>query len=118
VDQVVELERVDLAAVESREAVPHVLKQAPQLLVVVGADQLTSRASPHSLAGLPFAIVTDAHRRTVAPRRCRPTRSTIRLSNEPRSDRDHRDHALARRASQSRAAAVGHAAIRSVVLVR
>jgi hypothetical protein len=61
VDQLVELERVDLAAVKPGEALAHMLEQAPQLLVVVGADQLTSRATPRSLPGHGFAIPTNAH---------------------------------------------------------
>jgi hypothetical protein len=61
VDQVVELERVDLAAVKPGEAVAHVLEQVPQLLLVVGADQRTSRATPRSLSGHGFALPTNAH---------------------------------------------------------
>ena len=59
-DQDVELERVDLAAVKPDEAVAHVLEQTPQLLLVVGVDQLTSRATPRSFSGHGSAISTHA----------------------------------------------------------
>ena len=36
-DQLIELERIDLAAVQPSKALAHVLKQPLQLLVVVGA---------------------------------------------------------------------------------
>jgi hypothetical protein len=45
VDEIIELEGIDLAGVETSKAVPHELEQQPQLLLVVGADGLASRAS-------------------------------------------------------------------------
>jgi hypothetical protein len=41
VNQVIEIKLVDLAGVETDEAGTHVLQQAPQLLLVIGADQLS-----------------------------------------------------------------------------
>ena len=60
-DQLIELERIDLTAIKPRKALAHVLKQSPQLLVVVGADQLTGRSTTSPLAGHRFAVSTNAH---------------------------------------------------------
>jgi hypothetical protein len=61
VDQLIEVERIDLAAVKPSKALAHVLKQPPQLLLVVGADQLTGRSTTSPLAGHRFAVPTNAH---------------------------------------------------------
>jgi hypothetical protein len=43
-DQLVELERVDLAGVVTLEALPHVVDQPRKLRLVVGTDDSTRRA--------------------------------------------------------------------------
>ena len=60
-DQLIELERIDLAAVQPSKALAHVLKQPLQLLVVVGADHLTGRSTTSPLAGHRFVVPTNAH---------------------------------------------------------
>ena len=60
-DEVIQLGRIDLAAVKSSKALAHVLKQHPQLLVVVGADQLTGRSTTSPLTAHRFAIPLYAH---------------------------------------------------------
>jgi len=60
-DQIIELERIDLAAVKPGEALAHVLEQPPKLLVVVGANQLAGRSTTSPLAGHRFVVPTNAH---------------------------------------------------------
>jgi hypothetical protein len=67
VDQVVEFKRIDLAAVKPTEALAHALQQPTQLLVVVGADQITSRSTTSPLTGHRSAVPTNAHHQTVTP---------------------------------------------------
>jgi hypothetical protein len=51
VEQGVQLERIDRAGVEAREALAYMLEQASQLAFVVVADELPGRAaSPVALA--------------------------------------------------------------------
>jgi len=61
VNQLIELERIDLTAIKPRKALAHVLEQTPQLLLVVGPDQLTSRSTPRSLTGHAFETPTNTH---------------------------------------------------------
>ena len=60
-DQIIELERIDLATVKPNKALAHVVKQPPKLLVVVGADELTGRSTTSPLAGHRFVVPTNAH---------------------------------------------------------
>ena len=48
-DQLVKLKRVNLAAIELLESLPHVIKKQSQLFVVIAADQLARRPSPSLL---------------------------------------------------------------------
>jgi hypothetical protein len=50
VDQVVELERIDSTGVQTCEALAYVLQQMTERLLVVGADRLSRRAPPRTLA--------------------------------------------------------------------
>jgi hypothetical protein len=59
VDQLVELERVDLAAVKSREPLANVLKQREQLLLVIVGDERSRLLT--SGAFLLAAAVLDTH---------------------------------------------------------
>lgn len=61
VDEIVELEGTDLASVQTSKAGPHVLKQQPQLLLVVGADDLASRASSRTLGTPVSAVAPRSH---------------------------------------------------------
>jgi hypothetical protein len=65
-DELVELERVDLAGVVTLEALTHVLEQPPELGLVIGADG-GARGSPLRLRRTgtpahPAAGIADCHR--------------------------------------------------------
>ncbi len=49
VDQLVKLERVDLAAIQPLEPFPHMVKKPSQLLIVISADQLPRGPAPSLL---------------------------------------------------------------------
>jgi hypothetical protein len=63
VDQLVELERVELAGVQPREALAYSLKQRAKLLLVVGADQFSGRTPAGALPVANTAFPTVAHGR-------------------------------------------------------
>ena len=48
-DQLVKLERVDLAAIQLFEPFPHVVKKPSQLLIVISADQFPRGPAPSLL---------------------------------------------------------------------
>jgi hypothetical protein len=51
-DEIVEVELVDVARVELREALTHALKQAAQLVLVIRGDDRSCRATLRLLAWL------------------------------------------------------------------
>ena len=65
-NDVVELEGVDLAAIEAAKAVTHVLEQRSQLLFVVGADDLSGLATLGALARGGTAPQVTLHARNLA----------------------------------------------------
>ena len=68
VDEIVKVERVDLASIKPLKPHPHMLEKQAQLLLVVPADQVASRPAPRLLAfNIPDADAV-AHVRNV-PRR-------------------------------------------------
>ena len=60
-DEVVELERIDLATVMSRESVADALEQLAQLLLVVFADDLACGPPPRALCASTSVRVVTAH---------------------------------------------------------
>lgn len=60
-DEVVELKRIDLATIESREPVADALEQLAQVLLVVFADDLACGAPPRALCASTSVRVVTAH---------------------------------------------------------
>ena len=60
-DEVVELELVDRAGVEVGEAIANVLKQRPQLGLVVGGDQLSNGLTVGALFCTASRVVRTGH---------------------------------------------------------
>lgn len=60
-DEVVELERIDLATVKSREPVADALEQLAQLLLVVFADDLACGPPPRALGASTSVRAITAH---------------------------------------------------------
>jgi len=69
VDEVVELERIDLAAVKLCEAVANVVKQVAQLLLVILTDDLAGSAPPRALGDSTAVITITAHLPNATPKR-------------------------------------------------
>jgi hypothetical protein len=67
VDQIVEVERVDLAGVQVCEAVAYALEQSLELLFVVGGDEFASRASASALVRATAARRLPIHAGTQRP---------------------------------------------------
>jgi hypothetical protein len=72
VDEIVELELVELAGIEPVEALPHVLEQHPQLILVIGADGFTCRSSFLSLARSIWLSMPACHDRKGTPTTVQP----------------------------------------------
>ena len=59
--ELVELERVDLSRIQTREAVPDPVEQQTQLRLVIGADRLTRRPALGALTSTVRSVITLAH---------------------------------------------------------
>ena len=75
VDQVVEVERVDLAGVESSEAIAYLLEEPQQLLLVVSGDRLPRHATLRALT-IAWRLRRSWLHRLSLPASAQPTGST------------------------------------------